>query len=238
MQPSSKCALSKACCWSWGGPKEGLVPLSCRRRPPSRPPTSASRSLARQRTWASTHTPGQPAGPADTRRRQPSPLCGRSCQGPREPPGARITGRQGDEAERSEDPVRLKSLAGSFVASRHQTRPDQRSAVRIRKCAGPSFEFWIDSQPISRISHPAPDHNLFPSSNVQFTIWNTFVYQPRGADRHLHLYMFHMSSSSLYLVLQHPQSNPGEGSQTTQSISSVSQPAFLQTRSESKAPLL
>lgn len=38
MQPSSKCALSKACCWSWGGPKEGLVPLSCRRRPPSSSP--------------------------------------------------------------------------------------------------------------------------------------------------------------------------------------------------------
>lgn len=34
MQPSSKCALSKACCCSWGNLREGLV-LSCRRRPPS-----------------------------------------------------------------------------------------------------------------------------------------------------------------------------------------------------------
>lgn len=112
-----------------GGPKEGLVPLSCRRRPPSRPPTSASRSRARQRTWTPTHPPGQPAGPADTRRRQPSPLCGRSCQGPREPPGARITGRQGDEAERSEDPVRPSQVAHWFVrqSPSHQTTPAQRS---------------------------------------------------------------------------------------------------------------
>lgn len=109
----------------------------------------------------------------ETRRRQPGPLCVpglvRNQLGPRELPGARITeGRvRGDEAERSEDPVRLKSPAHWPVFS-VPISPDHTAAERyaIRKCAGPSFEFRIDCLPISRISLSAPDHNHLLSSNI------------------------------------------------------------------------
>lgn len=55
MQPSSKCALSKACCCSWGNLREGLVVLSCRRRPPS--------SLIIPTTPTSAPAPARPSHP-------------------------------------------------------------------------------------------------------------------------------------------------------------------------------
>lgn len=86
----------------------------------------------------------------------------------------------------------------------------------------PLFEFWIDSLPISRISHAAPDHNLPPSQDAQSTICYIIVYQPRGgADRHSHLYLFHCPrhlTLSLSLVLQYPQSKLGEVSQSANSV--------------------
>lgn len=209
MQPSSKCALSKACCCSWGNLREGLV-LSCRRRPPSLIiPTTPHLS-----SRACTPIPSVAACLAACVAGLVRDLG--SHQGPA------LRGRQGDEAERSEDPVRLKSLAGSLIrCPSDQTRPAQ---YAYGNAMDPLFEFWIDSLPISRISHAAPDHNLLPSQDAQSTIYYIIVYQPRGAQtdilictcstcpRHL----------ALSLVLQYPQSKLGEVSQSvslpTQSI--------------------
>lgn len=184
-----------------GGPREGLVPLSCRRRPPSRPPTSASRSLARQRTCAPTHHPDSRLG-LQTQDDGSRPPCVAGL--------VRDLGSHQGPALRADRATRLSALRTLSVSSRSlvrssvaitpdQTRPEQSSAVRIRKSAGPSLEFRIDSQPISRISQAAPDHNLFPSCNVHFTICNTLVYQP-GAQTDIIICTCSTCPRHLYLL--------------------------------------
>lgn len=105
MQPSSKCGLVQGLLLQLGKLVEGLVPLAAGGALPLIPPPQLP-ARARQ------HTPTlAPTHPSTRAAWLLGLLCGRSCQGPRDQPGARITGRQGDEAERSEDPVRLKSPA-------------------------------------------------------------------------------------------------------------------------------
>lgn len=211
MQPSSKCALSKACCCSWGNLREGLV-LSCRRRPPSLIiPTTPHLS-----SRACTPIPSVAA-------------CLAACVAGL----VRDLGSHQGPALREDRATRLSALRTLSVSSHslvrsfgaHQTRPDQHTAqYAYGNAMDPLFEFWIDSLPISRISHAAPDHNLLPSQDAQSTIYYIIVYQPRGAQtdilictcstcpRHL----------ALSLVLQYPQSKLGEVSQSvslpTQSI--------------------
>lgn len=243
MQPSSKCALSKACCWSLGDLGKAWFP-SCRpapslfvpppqlpaadtpthlgAHPPIHPDSRATRLLGLQRQDDGSRPPCVAGLVRDLRER----------------PGARITGTQSDEAERSEDPtlsVSSRSLARSSVC--HRTRPDcpdcpeQSRAIRIRKCAGPSFEFWIDSLPISRIWQAAPDHNLLPSYNVHCTHYNAIVSRPRGADRYYHLNLFHMSSSSLssYSIRNQNQAK---------AVRQLSQPVVRSTLHVYKGPTL
>lgn len=141
MQPSSKCALSKACCCSLGGgPREGLVLLAAGRRPPSHStrwsPTSASRSLHASTHLHPPHPPGQPVlggllGLLGLQKQDDGsrpPLCGRSCQGPREPQGPRITGRH--RATRLSALRTLPSQVADWLVRHLPIRPDQTRAAQ------------------------------------------------------------------------------------------------------------
>lgn len=93
---------------------------------------------------------------------------------------------------------------GSTRLSALRPCPHQTSRA-VRKCAGPSFDFWIDSQPISRISQPAPDHNLV-SSTTQL-----FRYQPAVQTYNVHTtYGIQSSCPSSSLTIRFPQSKPPE----------------------------
>lgn len=152
MQPSSKCALSKACCCSWGNPREGLVFLSCRRRPPSSLIIPTTPHLSSRACTPIPSVAGCLAACVAGLVRDLG-----SHQGPalREDRATRLSALR--------TLSRLKSLAGSLIrCPSDQTRPDQHNThTGMRR--DPLFEFWIDSLPISRISHAAPDHNLHPS---------------------------------------------------------------------------
>lgn len=80
---------------------------------------------------------------------------------------------------------------------------------------------------------PRPITICFPAamSNLQFT---TRLSTSPGAQIDIIICACSTCPRHPSLVLQYPQSNPGEGSQPGQSI--VSQPANLQTRSESQGP--
>jgi hypothetical protein len=91
-----------------------------------------------------------------------------------------------------------------FPSAQDHTRTAQ---YAIRKCAGPSFEFRIDSLPISRISQTAPDHNLLLTYKTQYTMYNVIIYQPRWRGQIYYCpFLFHLSSTCLSLVLRYPQS--------------------------------
>jgi hypothetical protein len=149
---------------------QGLIVCSCR-RPPSRRPHSTHHSTHHTSTASRACTPTQP-GP---------PVCGRSCQGPREQPGARITGEW-----EGEDPVttacvpqQAPSLPVPFsikVAASSEARPSISLQDR------PSFESPIDCLPISRISQIGPDHNLLPRPSLP----GSCVQTDRQTDRHTH----------------------------------------------------
>lgn len=206
MQPSSKCALSKACCCSWGNLREGLVVLSCRRRPPSLIiPTTPHLS-----SRACTPIPSVAA-------------CLAACVAGL----VRDLGSHQGPALREDRATRLSALRTLSVSSRslvrsfgaHQTRPDQHNTH-----TGMRWTLFLNSGSTLCQSRefrtPRPITICFLAKNAQSTIYYIIVYQPRGAQtdilictcstcpRHL----------ALSLVLQYPQSKLGEVSQSANSV--------------------
>lgn len=214
-RPSSKCALSKACCCSWGN-LEKAWSSSCRRPPSHVEPGNPHLS---SRACTPALTAAGPARQDDGRPFHPHPvwqvLSGTSgaTRGPH---------CWADRATRLSALRTLSVSSRSLVRSSLPITPDQTREQRNTHTELPRTLFLISGSTLCQSREfrtLRPITIYFPSYNVQCGIYHTLVLATEGRRHTLSFVSVpHVLVIPLCLVLQHLQPRLGEGSQSANSV--------------------